>query len=178
MSDSPIANVEEEAKSSPVKPTANIGKTKTLDPETINKAVEITSEKINKHLLKSVPRTAAGFESDFNSLKKDMPTFYTYVKNIPVETVQALFKNIEISAELFAAILRALSQFSLQSDEDLVHAAKLIVALGKASNFDMTLMFMDTLEKKDLVHIVQTLKKNADKLDSEVVKQIDSIYKL
>jgi len=62
-------------------------KTKNLDAETINKAVEITSEKISKKLLTQVPKTAAGFESDFNSLKKDLPTFYSYVHNIPTETV-------------------------------------------------------------------------------------------
>jgi hypothetical protein len=30
--------------------------------------------------MKSVPKTAAGFETDYNSLKKDPATFYQYVK--------------------------------------------------------------------------------------------------
>ena len=43
----------------------------------------------------------------------------------------------------------------------------------------MTLMFMDTKEKKDLVNIVQTVKKNTDKVaDKDVLKLIDNIYKL
>ncbi len=50
--------------------------------------------------------------------------------------------------------------------------------LGKAYSFDMTLMFMDAKEKKDLVNIIQTLKKNSDKLDKETIKQIDTIYKI
>lgn len=140
--------------------------------------MEITSEKINQKLLNNIPRTAAGFESDFNSLKKDMPTFYAYLKNIPVETVAQLFKTVEISAELFAAILKVLVDFSLSDEAGLTHASKLMAALSKASSFDMTLMFMDTKEKKDLVTIVQTLRKNADKLDKEVMKQVDSIYKI
>lgn len=109
----------------------------------INKAVEITQEKVNKQLLKSVPKTAAGFEADFNSLKKDQPTFYAYIKNIPADTVSSLFKSTEISSELFAAILKVVADFGLSSDEGLQHAAGLMAALGKAASFDMTLMFMD-----------------------------------
>lgn len=101
-----------------------------------------------------MPKTAAGFESDFNSLKKDLPTFYSYVHNIPTETVSQLFKNQEISAELFAAILKAVNEHGLSEGEGITHAGKLIAALGKCSNFDMTLMFMDSKEKKDLVNII------------------------
>ena len=154
------------------------GKTKTLDAEVINKAVEITQEKVNKQLLKSVPKTAAGFEADFNSLKKDQPTFYAYLKNIPADTVSTLFKSTEISSELFAAILKAVADFGLSSDEGLQHAAGLMAALGKAASFDMTLMFMDSQEKKLLVQIIQALKASSAKLDQAVVKQIDSVYKI
>lgn len=117
--------------------------------------MEITSEKITQKLLSQVPKTAAGFESDFNSLKKDLPTFYAYIRHVPVEVVPQLFKNVELSSELFAAILKVLAEHGITGDEEaLVHAAKLLAALGKASNFDMTLMFMDKNERKDLVSIV------------------------
>jgi hypothetical protein len=39
-----------------------------------------------------------------------------------------------------------------------VHAAKLLAALGKCNSFDMTLMFMDKQEKKDLVNIISKVK--------------------
>jgi hypothetical protein len=136
--------------------------------------------------LVSVPKTAAGFESDFNSLKKDLSSFYSYVKNIPVDTVSSLFKKQEISAELFSAILKVVNDHGLTSSDEsgadgcsgITHAAKLLAALGKCISFDMTLMFMDAKEKKDLVNIIQTIKKNTDKVDKEVLKQIDTIYKL
>jgi hypothetical protein len=140
--------------------------------------VEITAEKLNQKLLNKVPRTAAGFEQDYNSLKKDMPTFYAYLKNIPADTISQLFKTVEVPAELFAAILKTLADFGLQDEEGLKHASALMAAMGKASSFDMTLMFMDSKEKKDLVSIVQSLKKNADKLDKEIMRQVDTIYKI
>ncbi len=154
------------------------GKTKTLDAEVINKAVEITQEKVNKQLLKSVPKTAAGFESDFNSLKKDMPTFYAYIKNIPTDTVVDLFKTVEISAELFATILKVVVDYGLSSDEGLTHTSSLMAALGKASNFDMTLMFMDNQEKVLLKQIVKSLNDNSGKLDAKVLKQVQTIYRV
>jgi hypothetical protein len=89
----PAPKEPEEGKEEVKKAAAQPKKTKNLDAETINKAVEITSEKISKKLLTQVPKTAAGFESDFNSLKKDLPTFYSYVRNIPAETVSQLFKH-------------------------------------------------------------------------------------
>ena len=57
---------------------------KNLDQETINKAMEITNEKINQRVMKNVPKTAAGFESDYNSLKKDLPSFYQYLMVIRI----------------------------------------------------------------------------------------------
>lgn len=93
VSSAPVSEEKQEEKEEPshVKKQASI-KTKILDQETIQKAVEITNGQINKKLLKSVPKTAAGFEADYNSLKKDLPTFYAYVKvrkfsliNIPLE---------------------------------------------------------------------------------------------
>jgi hypothetical protein len=142
------------------KPSNGPSKTKQIDAETLNKAVEMTSEKINKKLLNKVPVTAAGFESDFMSLKKDLPTFYSYVRNIPLETIPKLFKLVEISAELFAAILRAFVEHGIADQESLTHTASLLTAMASANNFDMTLMFMDSTEKKDLVALVNKIRKD------------------
>ena len=51
-----------------------------------------------------------------------------------------------------------------------------MVALSKAASFDMTLMFMDSKEKKDLVTIVQFLKQQVGSVDKDVLKQIDILW--
>ena len=71
-----------------------------------------------------------------------------------METVSQLFKTVEISAELFAAIIKVLNEYVIADRDGQVHAAKLLVAFSKASSFDITLMFMDAKEKKDLVNII------------------------
>jgi hypothetical protein len=83
---------------------------------------------------------------------------------------------VEISAELFSAILKAVVDHGLGDNEGITHAAHLLVALSQANNFDMTLMFMDSKEKKDLVTIIGKLK--GATLDADVLKKINNIYKL
>lgn len=49
-----------------------INKTKILDTETVEKAASRASQVAKNIAMQSVPKTAAGFEKDFNQLKKDM----------------------------------------------------------------------------------------------------------
>ena len=74
-----------------------------------------------------------------------------------------MFKTVEISAELFAAIMKVLKDHGLS--EDISRTANLIKSLSKASSFDMTLMFMDSKEKNDLKEIVQAVK-NSTEIDN------------
>ena len=46
--------------------------------------------------MKTIPKTASGFEKDFNQLKKDNSHIYQYLMNIPLKTVETLFKNTEV----------------------------------------------------------------------------------
>jgi hypothetical protein len=87
----------------------------------------------------------------------------------------SLFKNVEIPAEVFALMMRVLKEYGLK--DDVVYVGSIMCSLSKTSNFDMTLMFMDSKEKKDLIEIVQELKRN-DKIDKDMIKILDQIYKL
>ena len=78
-----------------------------------------------------MPKTAAGFEHDYNSLKKDLSAFYLYLRNIPPSTFSQLFKSVEIPAEIFSAMLGVLSEKGV--DEDVQWVANVLVELGRAS---------------------------------------------
>lgn len=54
--------------------------TKNLDEDTRNKASEIASLEANEAALKTIPKTSAGFEKDFNQLKKDSSNVYQYLR--------------------------------------------------------------------------------------------------
>ena len=56
------------------------GHTKTLDKSTVEKAAEIATIKANEAALKSIPKTSAGLEKDFNQLKKNSANVYLYLK--------------------------------------------------------------------------------------------------
>lgn len=64
----------EEEKVKPQQPK----KMKNLQQEVIDKAAEIATQKTSANL--SVPKTAAGLETDYNSMKKDLSNFYPYLK--------------------------------------------------------------------------------------------------
>lgn len=87
-----------------------------------------------------------------------------------------MFKNQEISSELFSALMAVLSTFGIENKENIEQTANMMVSFSKASQFDMTLMFMDSKEKKDLIKIVQEVKKAG--IDKEVLKKIEQIYKI
>mmetsp|Transcript_7226 Transcript_7226/g.12199 ORF Transcript_7226/g.12199 Transcript_7226/m.12199 type:complete len:177 (+) Transcript_7226:752-1282(+) len=59
---------EEEAKQ---KSKAAGPKTKILDKSTVDKAAQLATDEATSQVFKAVPKTAAGFEKDFNQLKKD-----------------------------------------------------------------------------------------------------------
>lgn len=122
----------------------------------MEKAAERATQAANSIAMKSVPKTAAGFEKDFNQLKKDMGQVHEYLKNIPLKTVESLFKTSEVQAEIFSGILSAFAQHGLK-DSDIEKTSQFLVSLSKADNFDMTLMFADDKEKKDLKAIRQSL---------------------
>ena len=50
------------------------------------------------------------------------------------------------------------------------------MGLSKASSFDMTLMFMDSQEKKDITEIIKTLKSH-DSVDKSALSKLESTYK-
>lgn len=124
-----------------------VNNTKLLNKDVIQKASAQASHEASLEALRSVPKTAAGFEKDFNQLKSNKEHVYRYLMNLPTETVESLFKNTEVPYEVFKAALEAISEHG-QGDEQAVRkSASFLVAWSKSSSFDMTLMFCEDQEK-------------------------------
>lgn len=62
-------------------------------------------------------------------------------------------------------------------NEDLEYVAKFLKSISKASNFDMTLMFMDKKEKGDLKEIINAVKA-VSTLEKELLRDLEKIYNL
>jgi hypothetical protein len=76
------------------------GKTKMIDEETLEAAKKQASEAQKAQVIHHIPKTAAGFEKDFNAVKKDIPALCEYLKGIPTTTLESYFKKTEVSFEL------------------------------------------------------------------------------
>ena len=146
------------------------GHTKTLNKDTVDKAAEIATQSANEQALASIPKTSAGLEKDINQLKKDSANVYQYLRKIPLKTIESLYKSSEIEAGLLSGILAAISSHGLGDSDSKNHAGEFLVSLSKASNFDMTLMFIDDAEKK---HISTILKAQSDKA---VIQKLNQVY--
>jgi len=72
------------------------GKTKSIDDKTLQAAKLKAAEIDRQQAMQQVPKTAAGFEKDFNSLKKDPKALLQYLKQIPLASVESYFKRTEI----------------------------------------------------------------------------------
>ena len=96
--------------------------------------------------MKNIPKTAAGLEKDFNQLKRDSNLVYKYMKQVPLKTIEQLFKTPEVSTEVLSGILTAISTHGISDVDSCKHACQFLTSLSKANNFDMTLMFMEDKE--------------------------------
>ena len=55
-------------------------KTPNLEKELIEQAKEKALKELGEKILKNIPKTATGFEKDYNSLKRDPESFFKYLK--------------------------------------------------------------------------------------------------
>lgn len=121
-----------------------------------------------------MPKTAAGFEKDFNALKKDKKTLFEYLKHIPVATLETYFKKSEVPAEILSGILDTINNLSFSNDDDIKWAASYLTTLAKAENFDMTLMFVEDADRNAIKQIVDKLAKTSGDLSKAVSKAYSS----
>lgn len=81
-------------------------------------------------------------------MKRDSSLVYQYVKQIPLKSIIQLYKTTEVSTEVLAGLLSALSTHGLSDVDSCKHTCQFFTNLAKAENFDMTLMFMEDREQK------------------------------
>ena len=71
-----------------------------------------------------------------------------------MKTVEQLYKSTEVSTEVLAGLLSAISTHGVKDAEALKHSCQFLTCLAKAENFDMTMMFMEDKEQKMLAAIM------------------------
>jgi len=141
-------------------------KTKQIDKETLSAAQDRAVEFGKKQALNQIPKTAAGFEKDFNSFKKDQAALQKYLQQIPCPTLESWFKRTEVNYELLTGILQVCEPVATEE-----WVGKLLVSLSRADNFEMTLMFIEESEKALVGKIV-------DKLPAAMKASVKSKYGL
>lgn len=153
-------------------------RTKMLDKETVEKAANLASDQATQQALKNIPKTAAGLEKDFNQLKRDSALLHQYLKQIPFNTLQKLYKTSEVSTEVLTGILGVLSQHGVSDATNCKHTCQFLSILAKAENFDMTLMFMEDREQKMIVKIKDETARVLKGGDSKFAKEFQTAFNI
>ena len=121
----------------------------------------------------SLPKSAGAIEKAYPNLRNDSETFYEYMKKIPFTHIETLYKKSEVQAEIMSGILNAFAEHGTVDNESIKHSAEFLLSLSKSSNFDMTLMFIDDVEKAH----VKKIKKCVSKLgDSNLQGSFDKVF--
>ncbi len=138
---------------------------KKVDEEALAAAKAKASEHEKANLMGNLPKTAAGFEKDFNALKKDQSALVQYLKKMPLATLEGYFKRTEVPVEILQGVLSALK--GAESSEE--WTGKMLLSLAKSDNFDMTLMFCEE-EELDCVRAI------AGRLDGTIAREVKAKY--
>lgn len=72
-----------------------------------------------------------------------------------------------------SGILNAFAEHGLLDNESIKHSTDFLISLSKSSNFEMTLMFVDEVEKSH----IKKIKKSISKLkDTSLQASFDKVY--
>ena len=135
-----------------------------IDESTLQAAKAKASEQEAARVLSQVPKTCAGFEKDFNALKKDDAAVLQFLKSIPLPTVEGYFKRAEVPFEVLQGVLTAMAR-SGEGD----WMGHFLVSLSKADNFDMTMMFCEDSDRANASKI-------AGKVSASVASEVNEKY--
>lgn len=124
-----------------------------FDLATLLKAKEIAAQNGKAQALQNIPTTASGFEKDFNALKRDLVMLLSYLKQIPLASIESYFKKVDVPFDVLCGILDALKT----EVKEVEWVGKFMVSLAKAYNFDMTLMFIEDKETDAIKTIISHL---------------------
>ena len=126
-------------------------------------------QKEKESVLKQIPKTASGFETNFKALKKSPSDQYQLLKNIPLSNIESYYKSTEIQTEVFNGILNVLKS---EGSDDLKWKGDLMLTLSKADSFDMTLMMVEDKESDIIKSIISDLKLK----DSLLAAKLEKAY--
>jgi len=97
---------------------------------------------------------------------------FSYIKNIPLPTLESYFKKTEVTAELFSGILKTINEKGLTSDEETKWSGNFLKSLSKADKFEMTVMFAEDQDRKSVTQIIEKL----SPVDASLAKEIEKAY--
>ena len=145
-------------------------KTKILSEDVRNTASKIAEGEMN---FGDFAKTSYGFEKAFNSMKKRHDVFFNYLKYIQSKSIQAFYKNSELSYQVLIGILTCLRE-SLKDEDSAKVIISFLLDIPKTKNFALIKKFFKKSDKEELFGFFKLLKENYGLLLEDI--DLDKFY--
>ncbi len=120
-------------------------KTKILSEELRENATKIAEEDFK---FDDFPKSAYGFEKAFNSFKKRLDVYFSYLKYVGYKAIPGLYKSNEITYNLLAGVIQAIKNHGLDNEENMNFSVGLLEAISKTKNFHLLKKFLKKSDKE------------------------------
>lgn len=120
-------------------------KTKIFSEELRQNATKIAEEDFK---FDDYPKSAYGFEKAFNSFKKRLDVYFSYLKYVGYKSINDLYKSNEVSYNLLAGVIQAIKNHGLKNEEDIKFCVNLLEAITRTKNFHLLKKFLKKSDKE------------------------------
>lgn len=122
-------------------------KTKILSEELRENATKIAEEDFK---FDDFPKSAYGFEKAFNSFKKRLDVYFSYLKYVGFKAIPDLYKSNEVTYNLLAGVIQTIKNHGIDTEENISFSVGLLEAISKTKNFHLLKKFLKKSDKEGI----------------------------
>jgi len=120
-------------------------KTKILSEELRESATKIAEQDFK---FDDYPKSSYGFEKAFNSFKKRLDVYFSFLKYVGHKAIPDLYKSNEVTYNLLAGVIHTIKNHGLNNEEDIKFSVGLLEAFSKTKNFHLLKKFLKKSDKE------------------------------
>jgi len=126
-------------------------KTKIFSEDKRESATKIAEEDFK---FDDIAKTAYGFEKAFNSFKKRLDVYFSYLKYIGFKNLPTMFKTNEMPYAILSGIIQTLKTFGIDSEENMNLSANFLNAISQTKNFNLLKKFLKKSDKQGKLYLL------------------------
>lgn len=132
-------------KEKPLEADKKYFKTKILSENVRESATKIAEEDFK---FDDIAKTAYGFEKAFNSFKKRLDVYYSYLKYVGYKSIPIIFKTNEMPYAVLSGIIQTFKLYGLENESEMEIVGNYFYAISQTKNFNLLKKFLKKSDKQ------------------------------